>query len=206
MIRLADNAYSWNKFNEEKGLNFNGTLIVGAGEVIVVDPPPHSGGDEAFLDQKLKQKPTLAVVTNKHHLRDVQWWLERYQIPLAMHETETNEYGFEVSRKLKDGDHIWAGCQIVHLPGKTEGEIAIHIDGDGGTLLVGDALIGDPMGALRFLPREKIRDQDLLEKSLQKLRALSFERLLAGDGEPILAGAKAAVLKFLDALPGAART
>ncbi|HVA65561.1 MAG TPA: MBL fold metallo-hydrolase [Elusimicrobiota bacterium] len=205
MIRLADNVYSWSKFNEEKGLNFNGTLVVGAREVLVVDPPPHAAGDEAFLEQKLKLKLTLAVVTNKHHLRDVQWWLERYRIPLAMHEAETNDFGFEVSRRLAEGDKIEAGCQIVHLPGKTDGEIAIHIEGGGGTLIVGDALIGDPMGALRLLPKEKIRDQDLLIKSLQKLRALGFERLLPGDGEPILSGAKAAALKFLDALPKMAR-
>lgn len=205
MIRLADNVYSWNKFNEAKGLNFNGTLIICWDEAIVVDPPPHSANEEAFLDKKLEARPSLAIVTNKHHLRDVQWWLERYSIPLAMHETETNDYDFEVSRKLKEGDRVAAGCRILHLPGKTEGEIGIYIEEDGGTLILGDALIGNPMGALKFLPKEKIRDQDRLEKSLQKLRTLSFERLLVGDGEPLLSGAKTVVIKFLDALPNTIR-
>lgn len=201
MIRLAENIYSWNKFHEEKGLNFNGSLIVCGEKAIVVDPPPHSENEEVFLDKKLKLRPSLAIVTNKHHLRDVQWWMERYDIPLAMYETETNDYGFEVSRKLKEGDRVEAKCRILHLPGKTDGEIGIYIEEDGGTLILGDALIGDPMGAIKFLPKDKIKDRELLEKSLQKLRTLSFERLIVGDGEPLLSRAKAAVLKFLDALP-----
>lgn len=205
MIRLANNIYSWNKFNEEKGLNFNGCIVVCGDKAIVVDPPPHSANEDVFLDKKLKLKPSLAIVTNKHHLRNVQWWMDRYEIPLAMHESETNDYDFKVSRKLKDGDRINGKCKILHLPGKTVGEIGIYIEEDGGTLIVGDALIGDPLGALKFLPKEKIQDQGRLEKSLQRLRTLSFERLLVGDGEPLLSGAKAVVPKFLDALPKTAR-
>jgi len=201
MIRLASGIYSWNKFNEERGLNFNGFLIVCGDKAIVIDPPPHSADEEVFLDKKLNLRPAHVIVTNKHHLRDTQWWLERYQIQLAMHESETNDYGFEVSRKLKDGDRIEAGCRILHLPGKTEGEIGIYVEEDGGTLILGDALIGDPMGKVKFLPKEKIQDQDRLEQSLQGLRTLSFERLLMGDGEPLLAGAKAVVVRFLDVLP-----
>ena len=172
----------------------------------MVDPPPHSANEEIFLDKKLQLRPSLVIATNKHHLRDTQWWVERYQIPLAMHESETNDYGFEVSRKLKDGDKIESSCRILHLPGKTEGEIGIYIEEDGGTLILGDALVGDPMGKVKLLPKEKIQDQDRLEQSLQRLRTLSFERLLVGDGEPLLAGAKAVVVKFLDALPQMSRT
>lgn len=205
MIRLANDIYSWSNFNEERDINFNGCLIVCGGKAIVVDPPPHSANEEIFLDKKLKLRPSLLIATNKHHLRDAQWWMEHYQIPLAMHESETNDYGFEVSRKLKDGDRIEARCRILHLPGKTEGEIGIYVEEDGGTLILGDALIGDPMGKVKLLPKEKIQDRERLEQSLQKLRTLSFERLLIGDGEPLLAGAKEVVIKFLDALPKMSR-
>lgn len=197
MIRLAEDIYSWNAFNAEKGLNFNGTLVVCGDRAVVVDPPPHTPADEAFLAVALKARPALAVVTNKHHLRNVQWWLERYQIPLAMHEAETNDYGFEAARRLKEGDMVEDRCAVVHLPGKTPGEIGLLVAGGGGTLLVGDALIGAPPGRLRLLPKEKIADPARLEESLRKLRALDFERLLVGDGEPLLSGAKAVVLGFL---------
>lgn len=197
MIRLADGLYAWNSFNDEKGLNFNGTLVVCGAGAVVVDPPAHSPGDEAFLERTLKVRPTVAVVTNKHHLRNVQWWLERYAIPLAMHEAEKNDYDFVVARALKAGDRVEGRCEVVPLPGKTPGEIGLLVAGEGGTLIVGDALIGDPPGGLRFLPPEKIKDPALLKASLQALRRLDFERLLPGDGEPILSGAKAAVLKFL---------
>jgi glyoxylase-like metal-dependent hydrolase (beta-lactamase superfamily II) len=201
MIRIADGVYTWNAFNEEKGLNFNGALVVCGAGAVVVDPPAHSPSDEAFLERKLKVRPTVAVVTNKHHLRDVRWWLGRFQIPLAMHEAETNDYDFEVTRKLKAGDSVEGRCRVVPLPGKTPGEIGLLVSGAGGTLVVGDALIGDPFGGLRFLPPEKIKDPDALRASVQALRRLDFERLLPGDGEPILSDAKAAVAKFLDSLP-----
>ena len=90
MIRLADGVYSGTRSTPRRASTSTGPWSCGAG--VVVDPPPHSPSDEAFLELKLKVRPTVAVVTNKHHLRDVQWWLERFRIPLAMHEAETNDY------------------------------------------------------------------------------------------------------------------
>jgi glyoxylase-like metal-dependent hydrolase (beta-lactamase superfamily II) len=200
MIRLAEGVYSWNIFNEEKGLHFNGFLVSCRDGLVVIDPPPHAGDLEKFLDKKLRAEPILAVVTNKHHLRDVLWWIERYDIPLAMHEAETNDYDFDVSRKLKEGETIAGELEVLNLPGKTPGEIGLHLARDGGAVFLGDAIIGDPPGALRLLPKEKLQSQQRLEESLQKLRALSFERLFLGDGEPLLSGAKPLVMKFLDSL------
>ncbi|PCI39644.1 MAG: hypothetical protein COB53_02985 [Elusimicrobia bacterium] len=200
MIRLADNLYSWNTFNEAKGINFNGFLIVCKDTAVIVDPPPHTTDDQLFLEKKLALKPSLAIVTNKDHTRNVQWWVDRYQIPLAMHENESIDSGVEVSMKLKDGEVVAGKCKILSLPGKTPGEIGILFEDDGGTLILGDALIGDPLGGLRFVPKEKIKDYDQLLKSVQSLRTINFERLLTGDGEPLLYRAKATVLKFLDGL------
>ena len=198
MIRLAENIYCWNAFNEEKNVNFNGYLIACGDQTLVVDPPAHAVSDELFLEKKLGRTPTLAVVTNRHHLRDVQWWMERFAIPLAMHESETNDYEFEVARPLRAGERVAPGCTVVSLPGKTEGEIGLYLEANGGSLLVGDALIADPFGALRFVPEAKIQDRGRLIASLQALRGLSFQRLLPGDGEPLLTGAKETVVKYLD--------
>ena len=198
MIRLTEGIYSWNTFNEQKGMNFNGILLVCKDGAVVIDPPPHSTTDEMFFDKKLKFKPNLAVVTNKHHLRNVQWWLERYKIPLAMHEGETNDYDFVVSKKLKEGDRVAGELQVLHLPGKTPGEIGLYLEREGGTMILGDAIIGEPMGSLGLLPKEKIQNQEELEQSLQKLSSLIFERLLLGDGEPLLVGAKREVTRLLD--------
>ncbi len=200
MIRLAEGVYSWGAFNDEKGMNFNGHLVVRGQETLVVDPPPHTQNEEKFLERALKARPTLVVATNKHHLRDARWWMERYGAPLAMHESEENDFGFSPARRIKDGDEIAAGCRVVHLPGKTPGEFGLYIKASGGTLIVGDALIGHPAGALKIPPDDKLQSRAELVGSLQKLRELSFERLLVGDGEPLLSGAKAAVLAFLDGL------
>jgi len=201
MIQLSEGLYSWNTFNEEKCIHFNGFLVFCKEGTVVIDPPPHTPVDEAFLDKKLKPQPNLAIVTNKHHLRNVQWWLDRFKIPLAMYEDEPNDYDFVVTKKLKEGQVVAGELEIIHLPGKTAGEIGLYLERSGGTVILGDSLIGDPPGFLKLLPKEKLQDQEKLELSLRKLRSLSFQRLLLGDGEPLLGNAKQKTLKFLDALP-----
>ncbi len=200
MIRLDEGLYTWGYFNPEKRYNFNGFLVHDEGACVVVDPPPLSADDEAYLT-KLCLKPALVVITNRNHLRARERFLDEGKTPTAMHEAELPEVGVSIERPVKDGEKLPAGLVAVHLPGKSPGEIALYRPKTR-SLIVGDALIA-PEGKLALIPEAKLDDPPKLRRSLQRLRELDFDSLLLADGDPILHGAKAQVARFLDGLEAA---
>ena len=193
MIRLSEGVYTWSAFNLEKKFNFNGFLFCGAGRCLVVDPPPMSSDDRAYW-QTLSLKPELVVITNRNHLRARAEWAA----PTALHEAEAGEVDFTPDRLLKEGEQVGPGLRVVHLPGKSPGEIGLHWK-ERGILMLGDALIA-PKGALALIPEAKMDDPALLRLSLRKLEPLAFDTLLVGDGDPVLGGAKALVGAFVRGL------
>ena len=193
MIKLAEGVHTWGYFNLEKKYNFNGFLLSGEGGIVVVDPPPLSEDDRAYFEA-LGLWPDLIVITNRNHLRDRQWWIDRDPVPTAMHEAELGQVDVKVERVLKEGETVAPGLEVVHLPGKSPGEIGLFWRARS-LLLLGDALIA-PQGRLRLIPDAKLDDPAALRRSVRSLAALDFDTLLLGDGDPILRGAKAAVTEF----------
>jgi hypothetical protein len=70
----------------------------------------------------------------------------------------------------------------------------------GGILLLGDAIIGNPPGALSLIPEPKLDDPAKLKRSLRKLLDYDFEVLLLCDGQSVLSGGKPKVAEFLSGL------
>ena len=69
--------------------------------------------------------------------------------------------------------------------------MVFHFPGDGGTIVVGDAVINlDPYG-FSLLPAKYCADQKLMRRSLRQLLDFSFARFLFAHGMPVLAGARA---------------
>lgn len=64
-------------------------------------------------------------------------------------------------------------------------------------LIVGDALIGKPSGALSLLSPEKYQDVRTARDGLRRLLKYQFDSMLVGDGTSITFGAKQAVEKVL---------
>jgi glyoxylase-like metal-dependent hydrolase (beta-lactamase superfamily II) len=91
---------------------------------------------------------------------------------------------------VADGDRVF-DLLIVATPGHTAGHIAV-LDDVGGILVAGDAL-GTTGGTLMGSNPQFTADPDAAKASVAKLGALSYETLLVGHGEPILAGASAQV-------------
>lgn len=188
MIRLGDGIFSWSSFDLEKKYNFNGFLIKSSYGTLVIDPPPFSKDDRAYFDQ-LGCWPDYIVITNRNHLRDRQWFTDKKKTPTAMHEAEVSQVNIPVEKKLVEGDKFLGGIEVIHLPGKSPGEIALYWQ-ERGILIVGDALIGDPPGSVRLLPEAKMDDPARLKASLRKLEDLAYDTLLFADGDPILKNAK----------------
>ncbi|MBI3552037.1 MAG: MBL fold metallo-hydrolase [Elusimicrobia bacterium] len=197
MIRLAEGVYSWGYFNTEKKYNFNGFLLATGTSVVVVDPPTLSRDDEAYYDQ-LGLVPDLFVITNRNHVRALDWFLKRKAAPVAMHEADVAAADIPVDRKVQDGEVLGGALEVLHLPGKSQGEIGLYWRARK-LLLLGDAIIA-PNGALRLIPEAKLDDPQRLRKSLQRLRDCDFDAVLMADGDPLLSDAKAQVHGFLSSL------
>lgn len=193
MIRLADGVYTWGYFHPEKKYNFNGFVLCAKERCVVVDPPPMSDDDGAYFNA-MGLQPELVVITNRNHLRDRAAW----KLPWALHEKELSQVEEKPDRVLREGDLVGPELEVVHLPGKSPGEIGLYWRARA-TLVLGDALIA-PQGRLKLIPEAKLDDPALLKRSLKKLEPLEFETLLVADGDPILNGGKAAVTAFLRGL------
>jgi glyoxylase-like metal-dependent hydrolase (beta-lactamase superfamily II) len=79
------------------------------------------------------------------------------------------------------------------------GEIALFHEPDGGTLIVGDALIHFEPYGFTFLPAKYCVDQKKMRRSLGKLRRCEADRILFAHGTPILSGAVDRLNALLDA-------
>lgn len=97
----------------------------------------------------------------------------------------------EVDRLLAEGD-VLDGLEIIHVPGHTEGSIALF-DPEAKALFSGDC-IRNEKGMLQGPPPQFTPDLDLAWESIRsKILQLDFEVLLPGHGEPLVGGARDAV-------------
>lgn len=193
MIRLFEGAYCWSRFNPERRYNFNGHLLKTDRGTVMVDPVLPSDDDFSYLDAA-GLKPDAVALTNRAHLRALERVLERWSVPVVLHEAEVAQAGVHADITVRDGEDLF-GLTVVHLPGKTPGEFAL-LWPERRALLVGDALIA-PYGRLGLVAQDKQEDPTLLRRSLARLRGLDFDALLVGDGDPLLSGAKDAVAAVL---------
>jgi len=194
MIQLAEGAYCWSAFNAEKKFNFNGHILKTAQGAVIVDPVAFSADDLSVIEAA-GLKPDALVITNRNHLRERDSVLKRWKIPTVLHALEVESSCITPDKTVKDGDTIH-GLVVVHLPGKSPGEIALYWP-ERRLFLLGDALIA-PNGKLKTVPVEKQEAPDTLKKSLELLRTFDFDHLLVGDGDPLLGDAKSAVVAFLN--------
>jgi glyoxylase-like metal-dependent hydrolase (beta-lactamase superfamily II) len=194
--KLSEKVYTWSRYSDRLGYDLNGYYLSSDAGNLLVDPPGMTD-DEADEIESLGE-PQLLVITNHTHWRQTPDLLARWDVPVAAHEVEVPRLP-RVDRTLSDGERLPGGWQVLFVPGKSRGEIALYTGEDGGILLVGDTLIGEPAGRVRLLPDEKIEDKAALLESLRRIAGLELEILLVGDGQSILSDAGPLVRDFIEA-------
>jgi glyoxylase-like metal-dependent hydrolase (beta-lactamase superfamily II) len=96
------------------------------------------------------------------------------------------------------GDEQLPGeIQLIHVPGKSPGEIAFHLPRSR-ALIVGDVVIGVPVGELSTYPDKVIDDMEQLHRSAARLLEYDFDALLLCDGEPLPSGGKQKLREFVE--------
>lgn len=195
--KVSEKVYTWFRYWDRLGYALNGHYLGSHEGNLLVDPPELS--DDEVDEIETLGEPQLVLITNHSHWRATTSLLERWDAPVAAHQADAVKLP-RVDRNLEDGERLPGGWRVLFVPGKTIGEIALYDGRNGGTLLVGDTLIGEPPGGVRLLPDPKIEDKERLMESLRKIAGLKFETLLVGDGNSIFGGADRVVRTFVEGL------
>ena len=198
---ILHDLYSWSEYCEEKKLDFNGYLIIGKEESVIIDPPDLENDDEEELKIIMDRHSSCPlkgiILTNVHHERASNSLKNRFSVPVWVNEQDKEGLEVSASNTFRGGDILFCGIQAIQLEDqKSPGETAFYMK-DQKTMLVGDALIGKVPGQVNMLPSDKFKDPVKAKAGLQKLMSYEFETLLVGDGVSIFKGAKEAVAKFL---------
>jgi hypothetical protein len=129
------------------------------------------------------------IVTNANHHRASAKFAEKFSAPLfGRAEALPKNVAREV-KNVAEGDEISAGLCAIGVEGAAVGEIALHYAPDGGTFIIGDALINFEPYGFTFLPAKYCSNQKQMRRSLRKLLDYKAERMLFAHGAPILSRA-----------------
>jgi glyoxylase-like metal-dependent hydrolase (beta-lactamase superfamily II) len=196
MNEILPGIYQWSWFSQEKGYDFNGHLVVADTERVMIDPPPLSPEDGAWL-QKLGPIAGI-ILTNRDHVREAEAYRKQFKTIVLAPVQDAPLMGIKIDRTFKDGDLLPGGIKAIHIPdGKSPGESSLFLNRGKGILILGDALIGKTPGRLNLMPPEKYRDPSKAHEGIRVLLKQSFDTILLGDGAPILTGGRQAIEEFL---------
>jgi glyoxylase-like metal-dependent hydrolase (beta-lactamase superfamily II) len=87
---------------------------------------------------------------------------------------------------------------VIAIEGAAAGEIALHYVPDGGTFIIGDALIDFEPYGFTFLPGKYCTNEKEMRRSLAKLLDYKADRILFAHDTPILAHASDRLRGLLD--------
>ncbi|MEV6962575.1 MBL fold metallo-hydrolase [Streptomyces sp. NPDC051207] len=95
--------------------------------------------------------------------------------------------------ELADGDvlDVGGGARVVHVPGHTEGSIALHLPGHG-VLFTGDTVAASPLDGT-VMPGVFNLDRGRVLAACHRLAALGADVACFGHGDPVLGGAAEAI-------------
>jgi glyoxylase-like metal-dependent hydrolase (beta-lactamase superfamily II) len=196
MREILPGVFTWPQFSERHGYDFNGYLVEDGGGALVVDPVEPTPEALVHIEQAGVRQ---VLLTNRNHFRAAARVRQLTSARVAVHPADAafvREKGVTVDDELAAGQRV-GPFTVVDASGKSPGEVALHWP-ERRLLLVGDACVGKPPGALALLPPAVIDDLPRLKASLRRLGELDFDALLVCDGASVLEGARAALRALVE--------
>ena len=149
MREILPDIFTWSRFSEPHGYDFNGYLIRHAHGNLCIDPVLP---DDADLDAIARAGVAKILLTNRNHSRASNTIRERTSAPVFIHPDDAahaRAQGAQIDGELRVGERV-GPLDVVAAAGKSPGEVVLHW-ADRRLLVVGDAVIGNPPGACSLL-------------------------------------------------------
>ena len=195
MREIVPDVQTWSVFAPDKGYAFNGYAVATEEGTVVIDPPEPIEDGWEVVDML---EPFASVwITNRNHSRAAATFRERYGAIVCAHEADSERLEAGADRTVRGGEQLPGEIELIHVPGKSPGEIAFHLPRSR-ALVVGDVVIGVPAGELSTYPDKVIDDREQLLRSAAKLLDYDFDALLLCDGESITTGGKQKLQEFVE--------
>lgn len=192
---LGAGLYFWEGYEPAVKSNLCAAAVACGEELLLIDPVPLA--PEPLRNLLAARRVHGIVLSNANHLRATSALRSADQPPLFAHETIAATLNLPIT-PLHSGSRIADAADVIAIDGAAPGEIALHLARDGGTVIVGDALIHFEPYGFTFLPPKYCDDAPAMQRSLRQLLDLPFERMLFAHGTPILHDAKARLARLLD--------
>jgi glyoxylase-like metal-dependent hydrolase (beta-lactamase superfamily II) len=196
LTQLLPGLFVWQQYDSKiKAELFSSAMVTSAG-LYIVDPIPLA--EECVVELVNVAPVSGIVVTNSNHLRAADDYATRFRAPVFAHAESFSHEELPCLNEIDDGERIANQLEVITIDGAPPGEIALYHSPDGGTVIVGDALINFQPYGFTFLPRKYCRNQKEMRRSLRKLLGLEVERLLFAHGTPLLSDASSRLGQLLD--------
>ena len=195
LIHIGSSVFIWQSYDAAvKADLFSTALLTGSG-ICVIDP---IALQPSQLD-RLQQHGRIAavVVTNANHPRAAIWYSKEFLAPIfAAGEVFAGEKPDRFAQ-VENAERIQNEIEVIEIEGAVAGEVALYHEADGGTLILGDALINfEPHGFI-FLPHKYCRNQKQMRLSLRRLLDRKVSRIFFAHGVPILSDADTRLRQLL---------
>lgn len=197
-----DGVFYWSRYQADRGIDFNGFLIVTPAGNVLVDPLQLEGHE--LEDVRSKGGARWILVTNFDHLREAVELKAEFGAELLA-PTEDRERFAEAAGAVdvwleRDADlpSDLSGVLELHAlrGGKSPVELALRLP-TRRALLFGDLVRSHVSGKLCLLPPPKLSDPGAVRDSLVPLQQLDFDALLLGDGDCLFRGGRAAFAELV---------
>jgi hypothetical protein len=195
--QLLPGLWVWQAYDSSvKADLFSSAILTSAG-IYIIDPIP-------LPDPQLRQFSEAAkfagiVVTNANHSRASSAYSDRFSVPVFAGTDSFPDFKPARFTEAKNGTAIGGELEVVEVEGAVAGEIGLYHASNGGTLIIGDALINFEPYGFSLLPRKYCLDEKQMRSSLCELITRRAERMLFAHGVPILSGATARLQRLLGA-------
>ena len=194
--RIASNIAIWHGYDSAVKAELYSTCLLSSDGMYLVDPIPLQ---REALDELLGSGGAAGIiVTNSSHHRGFATFAEELSVPVFARGETFQDKTPCLFREVADGREICDELRVIGIEGAAPGEIVLHYASNGGTLIVGDALINFEPYRFTFLPDKYCSSEKEMRRSLRKLLDYKAERILFAHGTPILSGASDRLQKLLD--------
>ena len=180
-LRVSPAFAVWYAYDPTVKADLFSTGFSARNELTVVDPIALSAAYRTELDSL--GRVANIVVSNANHLRDTLNFSRTYSASIFA----PRELNAELTHNHALSDGLEVGLfRAIKIDGAADGEFAFYHPDDGGTLIVGDALINFEPHGFDLLPQKYCTNKKRMIRSLRRLLDLDFSRIFFAHGNPIM--------------------